>query len=541
MKIIYSIACFSSCFALATDGASQQKVLNKKTSPFDHKFSELVKNTLEKWHVPGLAIGVVDGDDSWTEGYGIASYPSTPVTPSTLFYAGSTTKAFTAAVMSLLVDDDANFPHVKWSTPISSLIRGDFVLEDEWATNHVTIEDALSHRTGMPAYDGSYGGHYDGHEATVRDVVRSLRHLPLIAEPRTKFQYCNMMFVVVSHVIETLTGTWLGTILKNRILDPLGMMSTYFSLPAAINSPENLATGYYYHNRSYNEVPFMPLVEVSGAGSIISNVEDYTRWMRCLLFSSGPISKAGYEAIRSPRIFIENPERSGFDGTMAYALGWMMNTYKGHPFLTHSGGMEAYGAEVYLFPDLKYGIVTFGNTAVTSNAAGEALLWHLVDEKLGIPAMDRYDWNGKWENIFKKRTSKIEYALDDLYPDRADPPLPPTLPIKKYTGTYFHTAYRNITLNLPPPAFDPERLNNRTLVADRSDSTWQSRLEFRHVSGEYWIVYLDSLHAPESVFQEVAAARFNIGVDGKPDKLGINWQEALEGTREVSVWFDRIE
>jgi CubicO group peptidase (beta-lactamase class C family) len=128
--------------------------------------------------------------------------------------------------MSLLVDDNEKYPQVQWKTPISELIRDDFVLEDEYATSHITIEDALSHRTGMPRHDYSYGGFYDGHKGTPRDLVRSLRYLPLTAEPRTRFQYCNMMFVVISHVIETLESTWLGDFLRKRIWKPLGMTST---------------------------------------------------------------------------------------------------------------------------------------------------------------------------------------------------------------------------------------------------------------------------------------------------------------------------
>jgi CubicO group peptidase (beta-lactamase class C family) len=121
------------------------------------------------------------------------------VTPSTLFYAGSTTKAFTAAIMSFLVDDDEKYPQIQWNTPINQLIRDDFVLENDYATNHTTIEDALSHRSGLPGHDCSLGGP----GATVQSIVRSLRHLPINAEPRTKYQYCNAMFIVASHVIET--------------------------------------------------------------------------------------------------------------------------------------------------------------------------------------------------------------------------------------------------------------------------------------------------------------------------------------------------
>ena len=92
---------------------------------------------------------------------------------------GSTTKAFTAAAAALLVHDYKNHPQVKWTSPINDFIRGDFVLENEYGTSHVTIEDALVHRTGLPRHDLVHGQPND----TVVDIVGKLKYLLLTAEP----------------------------------------------------------------------------------------------------------------------------------------------------------------------------------------------------------------------------------------------------------------------------------------------------------------------------------------------------------------------
>jgi CubicO group peptidase (beta-lactamase class C family) len=162
------------------------------------------------------------------------------VTPSTLFYGGSTTKAFTAAAMSLLVDDNTKFSNVQWDTPIIKLVPDDFGLSDEYATTHTTIEDALSHRSGLPRHDYSYGGHCGGREPTLKAAVRAMRHLPLTAEPRTKYQYCNQMFAACSHVIETLTGKWLGEVLRESIWGPLDMKATVSQLCTCLLTTLNL-------------------------------------------------------------------------------------------------------------------------------------------------------------------------------------------------------------------------------------------------------------------------------------------------------------
>jgi Beta-lactamase len=139
----------------------------------------------------------------------------------------------------------------------------------------------------------------------------------------------------------------------------------------------------------------MDLTCVNGAGSVISNVLDYTKWLKALLSMSGPLSKAGHKALRTPRTVIldTDNEPTAFTGPQAYALGWRTGVYRGVEFFEHSGGMMSFGTEVIFFPALSYGLVAFANTAVTSNALEQALLWHLADEYLGIPEKDRFDWN----------------------------------------------------------------------------------------------------------------------------------------------------
>lgn len=305
-----------------------------------------------------------------------------------------------------------------WDSKIHDLIPEDFVLADPWATTHITLEDALSHRTGLPRHDKASTHrvvdtttHPDGttttakRTATVRDGVRFLRYLPLNEPPRTKWQYCNQMYVTATHVIQTLTGgQWLGDLLKEWIWTPLGMKSTYFSLPDALAAPEHFAGGYVWDKShgNFSSVPYMPVDEVGGAGSVISNVDDYTRWVRSLLRETGPLGESGHAAVKTPRAIVSPPEAlpggegaPPYDGPMMYSLGWETTSYRGHKFWTHAGGMHAYGAEVFFFPDLDFGVVAFGNTAGTSNLVELLLVWELVDERLGVPEGERYDWHGR--------------------------------------------------------------------------------------------------------------------------------------------------
>lgn len=237
------------------------------------------------------------------------------------------------------------------------------------------------------------------------------------------------MFVVASHVIQTLNhDRWLGTLLREWIWAPLGMSSTYFSLEDALQAPEHFAAGYSWRRDdgggkggAFERIPYMAVDEVSGAGSVISCVDDYVKWIRMLLREEGPLPREGHAAVKTPRMFSDpgsvlasygNATEKGkgkklpYDAPLGYGFGWWVGSYRGHAFWTHSGGMHAYGAEVFFFPGLDFGVVTFGNTAGTSNYVGLFAVWQLVDDRLGVPDEERHDWQaGYVQTLFIVKVS----------------------------------------------------------------------------------------------------------------------------------------
>ena len=330
------------------------------------------------------------------QGYGFATLPDVKATADTLWYGASTSKAQTAAVLSHLIHSDKYSALAKgWSTTISSLIRDDFVLPDEWATGHITLDDAVSHRTGVVGHDLATVASNASNAATaVRDTVRNLRNLPGNSEPRTVYMYCNNMFVTLSHVLETLTGEWLGDLLRKHLWAPLGMDATFFNLQDAKDAKNHLADGYFWDQEAeeYKQVDHLHVAAASGAGAVLSSAVDYAKWVRCLLYEGAPLSKAVHKDIKTPRMITAGPN-TGLD-IQLYALGWNRGTYNGHVVYTHSGGMHAFGAEVFWVPEAKFGAVAFGNTAVSANAVEEVLIYKLLGEKLGIPEEKRFDIGG---------------------------------------------------------------------------------------------------------------------------------------------------
>ncbi|PHH89700.1 hypothetical protein CDD83_5481 [Cordyceps sp. RAO-2017] len=502
-------------------------------NPLTDEFSSFVNDKLDEWKVPGMSVAVIDGQDVYAEGYGYATLPDKRATPETVWECASTTKAQVAATLGQLIASD-KYPELSngWATKISSVIRDDFVLQDDWATNHVTFEDAASHRTGMPRHDKSSAHTVNGTQVTARDVVRNLRHLPMVSEPRVAFHYCNLMYEVLGHVIETVTGKWVGKVMRDILWDPLGMNSTFLE-SADSQRPEAMATGYYWDKQAqaYKEVAPQPIVEMSAAGGVRSTVLDYAQWVKCLLHEAEPLSASVHKEIKAPRI-----TTTFFGDISLYALGWERRQHKGHVIYTHAGGVTSFGAQVYWLPEEKFGVVAFANTALTSNAVEDVVIYRLIEDRLGISEGDRIDVGVMWRKNIGEYLRVPDNVDQVLFPDRPSPPLPSTFKVEDLVGRYSGPGYGEFTLRQEP---HPDKSGEKILVADRDDMTWRYRISMHHASGNYWGVYLTVPSNP-TFFLEYLPAEFTTGVDGRVSTLIIDWIVRMEGVDEGKVAFQKI-
>src|SRR5262249_28033958 len=110
----------------------------------------VVQEALQAWQVPGAAVAIVRGDEViYVKGHGGPGLgTSDPVTSETLFAIGSTTKAFTATAVGMLVDDG----QMAWDDLVRTHVAF-FHLADPLADAHVTLRDLLCHRTGLGLHE----------------------------------------------------------------------------------------------------------------------------------------------------------------------------------------------------------------------------------------------------------------------------------------------------------------------------------------------------------------------------------------------------
>ncbi|RFU76901.1 penicillin-binding [Trichoderma arundinaceum] len=508
--------------------------LTTRPTPFSKELDEFIHQLLRTWHVPGLTVAVIDGPSTFSKGYGYAVLPNTLATPETVFFAASTTKSFTAGCVSLLEDDSKTSPLSSHHPPgislkatLSSVVPDDFVLINKQRTSEVTFEDALSNRTGIPDHKRSF------HPSTesVKDVVRSLRYLPLAADIRAQYLYSSYMFSAVSHAIETITRKSLGDFMRERIWNPLEMRHTYWTPQEAREAGSTgtvLARGYAWNSSSeqFVEEPVPDFPAVSGAGAIISNVVDYTKWLRCMMTKSTPLSPAAHQTLTEPRIHFTEHATNPFPPPHAYALGWTINTYRGQRVIWHGGGWTGYGSVMMYLPALQWGLVMMGNTAVTSNCVQVAVYMHLLDELLGTPTNERTDWSQKLQERILSKREDNKQAKSRLYPSIPSPVSPPTASLESHIGQYRHPGYGEMNIEL----------EGSVLLARRLLQEIPMIVRLIHIHGDHWMATLEVVNQDPRDYESVKAT-FSVADSGSVDRLGVDFEPALKGEM---IWFERV-
>lgn len=349
-------------------------------------------------HIPGMAVAVVKGDDViFAEGFGLADLETKrPVTPKTLFAIGSTTKAFTSAVVAMQVDAGK----LAWDDPLSKhvpeLQLRPRPADPKAAAPELTLRDALCHRSGftrMALLSTS------GELSTTEIFTQASRAEPLAAYGE-KFLYNNEIYSAAGEAAARSAGTTWAQLVQTRLLDPLGMKSTSFTVDAARQDPE-LSRGYRWRDATevHEAVPMRSIDSIAPAGAINSNVLDMARWLRLQLgrgtFEGKPLVSADrLQDTWSPQIEV--------GGGIRYGLGWMLGDWQGHRVVEHGGNIDGYAAEVAMLPDDELGFVLLTNVSVTPlqreslGIVFDSLLGELPDPEAKTPPVDLRPLTGRY-------------------------------------------------------------------------------------------------------------------------------------------------
>jgi CubicO group peptidase (beta-lactamase class C family) len=397
------------------------------------KLDGLIEPMLRAARIPGGAVAIVaEGKTVFAKGYGYRDLKAKlPATADTVYPIASTTKAFNATLVGMLVDEGK----LAWDVPVQNYLPG-FRLQDPVSSAQITLRDLLAMRTGLPRHDWLW----IEHPITRSELAERLRHLELSAGFREKFQYNNMTSTTAGHIAEVVTGQSWENLIRERILEPLGMSDTGFTLPT-----KGHVTLSYHENSRREVLPSTRLdadVTAPSGGSVHSTVEDMARWLSFNMNSGKVGDRQLIQAqtlaeIQSPQM-VARTDPACPTPHAAYAMGWFVDTYNGHTRIAHGGYVHDVNSEVMFFPKDGIGIVCFTNFGFPVLA--RVLNEHVFDLLMGhTPVTSLEEKLGQYEKKLEENRQRLAEVrrVEDTSPSHA---------LQDYAGIYEHPGYGKIEI-----------------------------------------------------------------------------------------------
>ncbi|MEC0174559.1 serine hydrolase [Paenibacillus favisporus] len=206
------------------------------------------------------------------EGYGMANFEhDVPNSPNTKFRIGSLTKAFTAmAILQLQEQGKLN---------VQDYI-GQY-LEDYPNGHLISLHHLLSHSSGIPDYPG-FPGYWEQTQrlySTLEETIQMIKDKPLEFTPGEEHRYCSSSYILLSAIIEKVSGISYGEYIKERICQPLHLENT--GIEDCRTIVKDLASGYSVCKEIIH-AEYVDMTLHLGAGAMYSTVEDLYVWDRAL-------------------------------------------------------------------------------------------------------------------------------------------------------------------------------------------------------------------------------------------------------------------
>jgi CubicO group peptidase (beta-lactamase class C family) len=319
----------------------------------------------------GAVLVAEGGSVIYKKGFGLANMEwDIPNQPNTKFRLGSITKQFTSMLIIQLVEQGKIKPDGKLSDYLPDYRKD--------TGERVTIHHLLTHTSGIPSYTGLPRFFQDVSRTTypVDEFVKKYCSGDLQFEPGSKFAYNNSGYFLLGAIIEKLTGKTYEQVLKERILDPVGMKDTGYDHHDTILKKR--ASGYEKKGSEIINAPYLDMSLPYAAGSLYSTVEDLYLWDQAL-YTDKLVSANNKEMMFKP--FLNG-----------YAYGWgvtklpLGDSKETVSTVSHEGGINGFNTDIVRLPDNKGLIVLLNNTGGTRlGQMSRAIAAILYDKPYSLP------------------------------------------------------------------------------------------------------------------------------------------------------------
>ena len=424
------------CILISTGIHAQDKT-TVNLQAIDTYYKKMVKD----WNIPSATIGIVkNGELIFTGNYGVLEVgKNEKPNEHTLYAIASNSKAFTSAIIGMLVQEGK----LDWNDKVKKYLPY-FEVYDSWVSDNATIRDILSHRIGLGTFSGDNIWYKS--DLPAKDIIKRIKHVPQEYDFRAGYGYSNLMFITAGEIIETVTGKSWGENVKERILEPLGMDRTIYSIND-LDSKGNYATPHAIKDDKNYAIPWAKWDNVAATGGLISSVSDISKWMIFNLNNGihgkdTLLSKYTRNLVWTPHNnhYVDHTTKNDFNRHFnAYGLGWGLSDFQGRMKVGHTGGYDGMITAVTLIPDENLGVVVLTNGQKSPIMAAT---YYALDKFLGVET--NKDWSADYLNNANNKT-KNDTRISDRIKNRVLN-TKPIISTKDFLGDYNSDIYGKISI-----------------------------------------------------------------------------------------------
>jgi CubicO group peptidase (beta-lactamase class C family) len=317
----------------------------------------------------GIVVGIIGPRGHRVVAYGtLDKGENRPVDGNSLFEIGSITKVFT----SLLLADMVQRGEVGLRDPVSKYLPASVKVPEKDGRS-ITLLDLATNMSGLPRLPNNFHPNDPGNpyaDYSVEQLYDFLSHYQLIHDIGSHYEYSNLGFGLLGHVLARRAGESYEQLIEHRICKPLGMNSTVITLSR--QQEMRFATG---HNVALQRTEAWDLPTLAGAGALRSTANDLITFLAAnLRYVNSPLTPA-VESMLKVRRPIGTP---GADS----ALGWQIHEREGHELVWHGGATAGFRSFIGFDPQKRIGVVVLSN-AETPVGVGD-IGQHLLDPSVPL-------------------------------------------------------------------------------------------------------------------------------------------------------------
>jgi CubicO group peptidase (beta-lactamase class C family) len=413
---------------------------------------------------PAVSVGVIDDFEmAWARGFGTVAAGAEPAAANTPFQCGSISKpVFALAVMKLAengtidLDADVNDYLTSWRLPAG----------DGWQPR-VSLRQLLSHSAGITVH-GFPGYPASGPWPTASDVLRAVlpaNNQPIVVDvlPGTQFRYSGGGTTIAQQAVVDVTGKPFAELMRELVLDPVGMMDSSFEQPAPAALAERAARGHSWNGTELQGGCHV-YPEMAAAGLWSSAADLALLGVEVMRALRGDSSRLGLapETVRSMlRPQLANQEA----GQEFVGLGWFCLGKEQSFRFGHEGWNLGYVATMLMLPAIGKGVVVMVNSNQGASLRGEIAA--AVGRQYGWPALKDTPQIGElapevaYAGTYRSANGQLVVTQDGnrlLVAFALQPPLP------VYPATAGEFFAKAINLRLQFTGADPARPTELTVT-----------------------------------------------------------------------------